>query len=192
MAISQNNYRFVIKAIPIEKGSAVELARPMKTHPLSYQELPLDPEYTNYADGRFTLEKLSNTSRDEMYWKVKQEIILRHTGEHPYEISGPDAEKLLQKIFTRDISKIKIGRCSYQFACYHDGGMIADGLLLKLDDNKFDISEPGNGIHVQELVHNFLNKKINTHSDIYDFFQNRKGSKVWMDEDIDFIVEKDF
>ena len=60
------------------------------------------------------------------------------------------------------------------------------------DDNKFDISEPGNGIHVQELVHNFLNKKINTHSDIYDFFQNRKGSKVWMDEDIDFIVEKDF
>tara|TARA_Y100001970_G_scaffold293954_1_gene445024 strand:- start:3098 stop:4327 length:1230 start_codon:yes stop_codon:yes gene_type:complete len=137
MKIPQNNYRFVIKAIPIEKGSAVELARPMKTHPLSYQELPLDPEYTNYADGRFTLEKLSNISRDEMYWKARQEIILRHTGEHPYEISGPDAEKLLQKIFTRDISKIEIGRCSYQFACYHDGGMIADGLLLKLDDNKF-------------------------------------------------------
>ena len=132
-----NKYRFVIKAIPIESGRSVDLARPMKTHPLSYQELPLDPEYTNYADGRFTLEKLSNASADEMYWKARQEIILRHTGEYPYEISGPDAEKLLQKIFPRDISKVIVGRCSYQFACYQDGGMISDGLLLKLEDNKF-------------------------------------------------------
>ena len=60
-----NKYRFVIKAIPIESGKSVDLARPMKTHPLSYQELHLDPEYTNYADGRFTLEKLSNASADE-------------------------------------------------------------------------------------------------------------------------------
>ena len=136
MQKKSNDHRYVIKAIPIETGNSVELARPMQTHPLSYQELDLDPEYTNYADGRFTLEKLSNASPDEMYWKVRQEIILRHTGEHPYEISGPDAEKLLQKIFTRDISKVNIGRCSYQFACYHDGGMISDGLLIKF--NKID------------------------------------------------------
>ena len=53
-----NDYRFVIKAVPIKSGKSVDLARPMKIHPLSYQELHLDPEYTNYADGRFTLEKL--------------------------------------------------------------------------------------------------------------------------------------
>jgi aminomethyltransferase len=82
-----------------------------------------------------TTEKLSNASPDEQYWKTKKEIILRHTGEHPYEISGPDALKLLQKIFPRDISKVKKGRCSYQFACYHDGGIITDGLLLRIDEN---------------------------------------------------------
>ena len=131
------NYRFVIKPISKEDGRSLDLARPMKIHPLTYQELPLNPEYTNYADGRFTLEKLSNASPDEMYWKARQEIILRHTGEHPYEISGPDAEKLLQKIFTRDITKVKSGRCSYQFACYDDGGMISDGLLLRLSNDKF-------------------------------------------------------
>ena len=27
-------------------------------------------------------------------------------------------------------AKVKPGRCSYQFACYHDGGMITDGVLL--------------------------------------------------------------
>ena len=31
------NYRFVIKAVPKENSKSVELARPMKIHPLSYQ-----------------------------------------------------------------------------------------------------------------------------------------------------------
>ena len=114
----------------------MELARTIGVHPLTYQELPFDPEYSIYA-GRLTPEKLSNATAEEMYWKVRRELIFRHTGEHPYEISGPDALKLLQKIFPRDISKVKKGRCSYQFACYHDGGMITDGILLRIDDDTY-------------------------------------------------------
>ena len=134
MSKSLNKLRFSVKPIPSEEERPLELARTIAVHPLTYQELPYDPEYSIYA-GRLTPEKLTNASPDEMYWKIRQELIFRHTGEHPYEISGPDALKLLQKIFPRDISKIKKGRCSYQFACYHDGGMITDGLLLKIDDN---------------------------------------------------------
>ena len=130
------NIRFSIIPQKQEGERPVELARTMSIHPLTYQELPYDPEYSQYA-GRLTTEKLSNASPDEQYWKTKQEIILRHTGEHPYEISGPDSLKLLQKIFPRDVSKVKIGRCSYQFACYHDGGMITDGLLLRIDENRY-------------------------------------------------------
>ena len=131
-----NKYRFTVKPSISEGESALELARTVGLHPLTYQELPFDPEYSIYA-GRLTPEKLSNATADEMYWKIRQELIFRHTGEHPYEISGPDSLKLLQKIFPRDISKIKIGRCSYQFACYHDGGMITDGILLRIDQNKY-------------------------------------------------------
>ena len=131
-----NKYRFTVKPSISEGESALELARTIGLHPLTYQELPFDPEYSIYA-GRLTPEKLSNATADEMYWKIRQELIFRHTGEHPYEISGPDALNFLQKIFPRDISKIKIGRCSYQFACYHDGGMITDGILLRIDQNKY-------------------------------------------------------
>ena len=131
-----NNFRFTVKPTISKGENALELARTIGVHPLTYQELPFDPEYSIYAD-RLTPEKLSNATPEEMYWKIRQEIIFRHTGEHPYEISGPDALKLLQKIFPRDISKIKIGRCSYQFACYHDGGMITDGILLRIDENRF-------------------------------------------------------
>ena len=93
-----NKYRFTVKPSISEGESALELARTIGLHPLTYQELPYDPEYTNYADGRFTLEKLANVTTEQMYWKVRQEIILRHTGEHPYEIAGPDSLKFLQKI----------------------------------------------------------------------------------------------
>ena len=131
-----NKVRFSVKPLRSNNNKVVELARTVGVHPLAYQELPYDPEYSFYA-GRLNPEVLSHATADEMYWKVRQEIIFRHTGEHPYEISGPDAEKLLQKIFTRDISKVKVGRCSYQFACYNDGGMITDGVLLRLEENKF-------------------------------------------------------
>ena len=131
-----NKVRFSVKPLKVDKNKVVELARTVGIHPLAYQELPFDPEYSFYA-GRLNPEVLSNATADEMYWKVRQEVIFRHTGEHPYEISGPDAEKFLQKIFTRDISKVKVGRCSYQFACYNDGGMITDGVLLRLEENKF-------------------------------------------------------
>ncbi len=133
---SLRNLRFSIKPQLQETRRPLEMARTLSVHPLTYQELPYDPEYSQYA-GRLTTEKLSNATADEQYWKTKQEVVLRHTGEHPYEIKGPDALKLLQKIFPRDISKVKKGRCSYQFACYHNGGIITDGLLLRIDDDRY-------------------------------------------------------
>lgn len=133
---SLKKLRFSVKPIPVEGDRPVELARTMAVHPLTYQELPHDPEYSLYA-GRLTPEKMSNATPDEMYWKARQEIIFRHTGEHPFQIAGPDALTLLQRIFPRDVSRVKTGRCSYQFACYDDGGMITDGLLLRVAEDVF-------------------------------------------------------
>ena len=80
---------------------------------------------------------MNNLSTDDVYWRVRQSVILRHTGELPLEIRGPDAEKLLNRVFTRDIGKNRVGRCSYQFACYDHGGMITDGVLVRLSEDRF-------------------------------------------------------
>ena len=82
---SLKNLRFSVKPIMNEGARPVELARTMRVHPLSYQELPYDPEYSLYA-GRLTPEKMNLATADEMYWKARREIIFRHTGEHPFEI----------------------------------------------------------------------------------------------------------
>ena len=129
--------RFVIKGI-INKGNRpVELAHPENnsSHPLSFMELPFDPEYTLY-NRRMTPEFLNNVSPDEQYWAVRQKVILRNTGEFPVEISGPDAENFANYIFTREISKFRPGRCSYQFACLYNGGMITDGVMLHFSRDK--------------------------------------------------------
>ena len=136
MTFDLSSLRFVVKA-KLNKGARPrELSHTMVPHPLSYQELPYDPEYTLY-NNRLTPESLSHVTEDQMYWKIRTEVIFRHTGELPIEISGPDAESLLSHVFTRDVSKVKVGRCSYQFACYHDGGMITDGVLLRLAQDRF-------------------------------------------------------
>ena len=134
------HYRYAVKAIPTEHKPPTEFARSMAPHPLDYLEMPRDPEYMLYND-RLTPSRFADVTDEEMYWKVRTEVILRNTGELPIEIAGPDAERLLNKVFVRNVSKVRVGRCSYQFACYHDGGMINDGVMLRLADDRFWVAQ---------------------------------------------------
>ena len=131
-----SHHRYAVKAFPTEHKPPTEFARSMAPHPLDSLEMPHDPEYMLYND-RLTPSGFADVTDDEMYWKVRTEVILRNTGELPIEIVGPDAERLLNKVFVRDVSKVRVGRCSYQFACYHDGGMINDGVMLRLANDRF-------------------------------------------------------
>ena len=146
--------RFMIKAIINEGDRPTEIAHPENNHahPLSYLELPYDPEYSLY-NNRMTPEFLNNALPDDQYWAVRKNVILRNTGEFPAEISGPDTVKFANHIFTRDISKIAIGRCSYQFACFHDGGMITDGVMLHLGADKLWMAQADGDLFNWYLAH---------------------------------------
>ena len=128
--------RYTIKALPLEGRRPSELSSIMKPHPLSYMELPFDPEYSLY-NNRMTPERLNNVSDDEQYWAVRQKVIFRNTGEFPVEISGPDAEAYINHVFARGVSAVKVGRCIYNFVLYHHGGMITDGVMLRLARDRF-------------------------------------------------------
>jgi len=131
-----NTLKVVVKAFHELSAQPNELARTMAPHPLIHQELPYDPEYFVY-NRRLAASSMTNYTADEVYWQVRRNVIMRHTAELPTEIKGPDAEKLLNKVFTRRIEKVKVKRCSYQFACYEDGGMITDGVLMRLEPDRF-------------------------------------------------------
>ncbi len=129
-------FRFAVKAFPADNVRSSQLDRAMVPHPLIYQELPHNPEYFVY-NHRLASGSMNNATADEVYWMVRRTAVLRHTGELPLEIRGPDAEKMLDRVFTRNISTVKVGRCSYQFACYDDGGMITDGVLMRFSQDRF-------------------------------------------------------
>ena len=60
------------------------------------------------------------------------------------------------------------------------------------DNEKFDIYDPDSGIHTQELIQNFLNDKISSHSDINKFFSKKSGYNVLMGTEIQFNEKRDF
>ncbi len=148
------NKRYTIKAFSQVGDRPVELAHPenMKAHPWSYMELPFDPEYSLY-NNRMTPEYLNHLTADEQYWSVRQGVVLRNTGEFPVQISGPDTSKFANYIFTRDVTKTEPGRCSYQFACYYDGGMITDGVMLHLKKDKLWMAQADGEIFNWYLAH---------------------------------------
>ena len=135
MAHSKDNTQFVVKAVPSSVGAS-EFRQSMAPHPLVHQELPHDPSFGIYNRRLRSLE-YGRVGWEDLYWRLRRQVILAHTGELATEIRGPDAAAVLNRVFTRDVPRIPVGRCSYQVACFADGGMIMDGILLRLAPDRF-------------------------------------------------------
>ena len=104
-------------------------------HPFVEEEKKEGVRYGVY-NRRLMAVSFETKTNEEGYWNLKKTAGTLHTGEHTIEINGPDSTKLLDLIFTRNIYKTKINKCSYQIPCYQDGGIITDGVLLKLSDDR--------------------------------------------------------
>ena len=73
----------------------------------------------------------------ELYWKLRRGVMLFDVPEKPLEISGPDAIRLLEKVFTRRIADLNQGRAHYAIACTPKGGVLMDGVLIRLAEERF-------------------------------------------------------
>ena len=71
------------------------------------------------------------------YWTLRRNAVLYDVPERPIEIAGPDAERLLGKALTRDMAKLRVGRAAYGLACLPDGGILMDGIVMRLGPERF-------------------------------------------------------
>lgn len=71
------------------------------------------------------------------YWSLRRQAVLFDVPETPIEIVGPDAERLLNKVLVREVSKLRVGRAAYGIACVDDGGILMDGVLMRLAQERF-------------------------------------------------------
>ena len=74
----------------------------------------------------------------EEYWACRQHaVVIDLSPLRKFEITGPDAETLMQYTLTRDVKKLAVGQVVYSAMCYPHGGMIDDGTLYRLGRDQF-------------------------------------------------------
>ncbi len=78
---------------------------------------------------------------EQNFWTLTQAAILCDVAvERQVEITGPDAAKFVQRLTSRDLSKMAVGQCKYILITNAEGGLLNDPVLLRLAENHFWIS----------------------------------------------------
>jgi dimethylsulfoniopropionate demethylase len=78
---------------------------------------------------------------EEDYWHLSEHVQIWDVScQRQVQVSGPDAEKLVQLMTPRSLKNMETGKCFYIPIIDENAGMINDPVLLKLDDDMFWIS----------------------------------------------------
>lgn len=80
-------------------------------------------------------------SLDHEYWAIRDKAALIDVSPlMKYVIEGPDAARLLNKLTTRDISRLAVGQVYYTGWCDDDGKLIDDGTVSRIGEQLFRLT----------------------------------------------------
>jgi len=57
-----------------------------------------------------------------------------------YHVTGPDAERMLDRMVTRDVANLKKNRVTYVVWCTDDGRIVDDGTIFRFGDDHFQLT----------------------------------------------------
>jgi aminomethyltransferase len=123
---------------------AVAIRMTPDAEPEMTQETAFHPRLSgmtrNYSEyrGYWLASRFNNDGPIEEYWACRERaVVIDLSPLRKFEVTGPDAEALLQYCMTRDIRKLSPGQVVYTAMCYDNGGMIDDGTVFRLAQNNF-------------------------------------------------------
>jgi aminomethyltransferase len=131
-----------------------ELTRETAFHP---RFSALTRNYTEYR-GYWLPTHFSGEGPLAEYWACRERAVIMDLSPlRKFEVTGPDAESLLQYTLTRNVRKLATGQVVYTAMCYEHGGMIDDGTLFRLGDNNFRWigGDPYSGVWLREQAEKF-------------------------------------
>lgn len=114
-------------------------AEPQLTRETAFHERfsALTRNYTEYR-GFWLPQRFNNDGPVEEYWACRERVAVMDLSPlRKFEVTGPDAEALMQYCVTRDMRKLSPGQVVYTAMCYPHGGMIDDGTVFRLAQNNF-------------------------------------------------------
>lgn len=93
--------------------------------------------FTEYK-GFWLPTHFNNEGAIEEYWACRERAVVMDLSPlRKFEVTGPDAEALMQYTLTRNVRKLSVGQVVYSAMCYEHGGMLDDGTLFRLGDQNF-------------------------------------------------------
>ncbi|MGB7263333.1 MAG: DUF1989 domain-containing protein [Albidovulum sp.] len=93
--------------------------------------------FVEYA-GYWLPQNMTGHGAVAEYWAAREKAVVMDLSPlRKYEVTGPDAEALMQACVTRDIKKLPVGGIVYTAMCYDHGGMIDDGTVFRLGETNF-------------------------------------------------------
>jgi glycine cleavage system aminomethyltransferase T len=76
--------------------------------------------------------------REAEYWALRRAVVMTDVSpEKSIEISGPDAERLMDRAMPRPMTEFNPGRALYGPICRPDGGLLCDGVLVRPAADRF-------------------------------------------------------
>jgi aminomethyltransferase len=104
---------------------------------LSRAHLGLTRSFVDYK-GFWTANSFAANGPIDEYWACRERVAcIDLSALRKFEITGPDAEALLQLAVTRDIRRLAVGQVVYTALCYETGGMMDDGTVFRLGPQNF-------------------------------------------------------
>jgi len=80
-------------------------------------------------------------SHEREYYAIRNSAALIDVSPlYKYDVTGPDAVRLVNKIMTRDIGRCQVGQVMYSPWCDEHGHVIDDGTVWRLAENHFRIT----------------------------------------------------
>ena len=94
-------------------------------------------DFVEYA-GFWLPNSFTNHGPLAEYWAVREAAAVMDLSPlRKCEVTGPDAEALLQLCVTRDVKRLAEGQVVYTAMCYEHGGMVDDGTVYRLAESNF-------------------------------------------------------
>lgn len=122
--------------------SALTLQSSLRIRATPYKEQVENHGVSGYSVVNHTiLPKGFKRSAEEDYWHLREHVQLWDVGcQRQVEIRGADAGHLVELMTPRDLSAAQIGQCLYAPLVDHNGGMLNDPVILKLNPDHYWLS----------------------------------------------------
>lgn len=115
-------------------GQPLRMTQPSAFTPCIQRLTSYLSEYNGFwVPNRFTYHGVH-----EEYWALRERVVMMDLSAlRKFEITGPDAENLLQQVFSRNISQFEMGQSGYGCLLNTHGGMVDDGIVFRYGETDF-------------------------------------------------------